>query len=43
MDFDSFIAQAWKDHADDSPGVALRLQEQGPALSAARPRWRRWR
>ena len=32
MDFDAFIQQGWDDHVDDSPGVAQRLQAQGPAL-----------
>ena len=32
MDFDSFIKQAWADHADDAAGVALRLEQDGPAL-----------
>lgn len=31
MDFDSFIKQAWADHADDAAGVALRLEQDGPA------------
>ena len=32
MDFDRFVSQAWDDHADDSPAVAARLQDQAPAL-----------
>lgn len=32
MNFDSFISQAWNDHATDSRGVALRLREQGVGL-----------
>lgn len=32
MDFDAFVNQAWDDHADDSAGVAQRLQAQGLAL-----------
>lgn len=34
MDFDSFIRQAEREHADDPEGVAQRLQTQGPALLA---------
>ena len=33
MDFDQFLASAWRDHGDDAQGVALRLQ-QGPGLLA---------
>ena len=32
MDFDSFMAQAWDDHAADAKGVAQRLSEHGIAL-----------
>ena len=32
MDFDSFMSQAWDDHATDSHGVASRLTEQAFAL-----------
>ena len=32
MDFDSFMAQAWDDHAADAESVAQRLSEQGVAL-----------
>ncbi len=32
MDFDRFVSQAWDDHADDSPAVAARLQDQALAL-----------
>jgi hypothetical protein len=32
MDFDSFLGQAWDDHAVDANGVAQRLREQGVAL-----------
>jgi hypothetical protein len=31
MTFDDFLAQAWRDHADDAAGVASRLQAEGPA------------
>jgi hypothetical protein len=34
MDFDTFIDQAWTDHATDSAAVATRLQDQGLALVA---------
>ena len=32
VDFDSFMSQAWSDHATDSHGVALRLTEHAFAL-----------
>ena len=32
MDFDTFMAQAWADHAADAEGVAKRLSEQAVAL-----------
>ncbi len=32
MDFDTFMQQAWQDHADDAAGVAARLQTEAPAL-----------
>jgi hypothetical protein len=32
MDFDSFLGQAWDNHASDPNGVAQRLSEQGTAL-----------
>lgn len=32
MDFNTFLDQAWTDHATDSPAVAGRLQAQGLAL-----------
>ena len=32
MDFDTFMAQAWADHAADAEGVATRLSAQGVAL-----------
>ena len=32
MDFESFMAQAWDDHAADAKAVAQRLSEQGIAL-----------
>ena len=36
MDFDSFIDQAWTDHATDAAAVAARLQAEGlPLLTAA--------
>ena len=36
MDFDSFIDQAWTDHATDASAVATRLQAEGlPLLTAA--------
>ena len=36
MDFDSFIDQAWTDHATDAAAVATRLQAEGlPLLTAA--------
>lgn len=34
MDFDTFVSQAWNDHAEDSPAVATRLQEQALTLVA---------
>ena len=34
VNFDSFMSQAWNDHATDSHGVALRLSEQAFALLA---------
>ena len=32
MDFESFMGQAWDDHAGDASGVAQRLSEEGVAL-----------
>lgn len=32
MDFDTFIDQAWTDHATEAAAVASRLQAEGPAL-----------
>jgi hypothetical protein len=32
MDFDTFMQQAWHDHADDAEGVAARLQAAAPGL-----------
>ena len=32
MDFDTFMAQAWDDHAADAEGVEKRLSEQAVAL-----------
>ena len=40
MDFDTRIAQAWTDHADDSPAVATQLPELA-ALAATEPQLER--
>ena len=32
MDFDTFIANGWDEHVNDSPGVAARLHSEGIAL-----------
>lgn len=32
MDFDSFLNQAWDEHATDAAGVAQRLAASGPSL-----------
>jgi hypothetical protein len=35
MDFDTFLDQAWTDHAGDAAGVAARLAADGPGLVSA--------
>ncbi len=45
MDFDSFLNQAWDEHAADAAGVAERLAPWAPAWSAKRRsscRWPTW-